>query len=95
MTANRFATRLNSFASRPQAEWPDLTGKPSPMQMAARAAKVEGLTDLDLNFPDHVSEKPAEIARKLGDLGHGAPRTRRLRRPLPQSGGVTAILPRC
>ncbi|WP_095201392.1 sugar phosphate isomerase/epimerase family protein [Mesorhizobium carmichaelinearum] len=69
MTANRFATRLNSFASRPQAEWPDLTGKPSLMQMAARAAKVEGLTDLDLNFPDHVGERPAEIARKLGDLG--------------------------
>lgn len=69
MTTNRFATRLNSFASRPQAEWPDLTGKPSLMQMATRAAKVDGLTDLDLNFPDHVAEKPAEIARKLGDLG--------------------------
>ncbi|MER8415784.1 MULTISPECIES: TIM barrel protein [unclassified Mesorhizobium] len=69
MTANRFATRLNSFASRPQAEWPDLTGKPSLLQMAARAAKVEGLTDLDLNFPDHVGEKPTEITLKLGDLG--------------------------
>ncbi|RWQ26344.1 TIM barrel protein [Mesorhizobium sp.] len=69
MTANRFATRLNSFASRPQAEWPDLVGKPSMLQMAARAAKVAGLTDLDLNFPDHVEEKPAEMAQKLGDLG--------------------------
>ncbi|RWB05198.1 TIM barrel protein [Mesorhizobium sp.] len=69
MTANRFATRLNSFASRPQAEWPDLVGKPSMLQMAARAAKVAGLTDLDLNFPDHVDEKPAEMARKLGELG--------------------------
>ncbi|TIM27968.1 MAG: hypothetical protein E5Y63_22160 [Mesorhizobium sp.] len=69
MTANRFATRLNSFASRPQAEWPDLVGKPSMLQMAARAAKVAGLTDLDLNFPDHVDEKPVEMARKLGDLG--------------------------
>ncbi|TIN12240.1 sugar phosphate isomerase/epimerase family protein [Mesorhizobium sp.] len=69
MTASRFATRLNSFASRPQAEWPDLAGKPSMLQMAARAAKVAGLTDLDLNFPDHVDEKPVEMARKLGDLG--------------------------
>ncbi|TIX88286.1 MAG: hypothetical protein E5V24_15310, partial [Mesorhizobium sp.] len=68
MTASRFATRLNSFASRPQAEWPDLVGKPSMLQMAARAAKVAGLTDLDLNFPDHVDEKPAEMARKLGDI---------------------------
>ncbi|TIM08061.1 sugar phosphate isomerase/epimerase family protein [Mesorhizobium sp.] len=69
MTAGRFATRLNSFASRPQAEWPDLAGKPSMLQMAARAAKVAGLTDVDLNFPDHVDEKPVEMARKLGDLG--------------------------
>jgi xylose isomerase len=69
MTANRFATRLNSFASRPQAEWPDLVGKPSMLQMAARAAKVAGLTDLDLNFPDHVDEKPAEMARKLNNIG--------------------------
>ena len=69
MTAIRFATCLNSFASRPHAEWPDLTGKPSMLQMAARAAKVAGLTDLDLNFPDHVGERPAQIAWKLGDLG--------------------------
>ncbi|MDE1157169.1 MAG: sugar phosphate isomerase/epimerase [Neorhizobium sp.] len=69
MSSPRFATRLNSFASNAQAEWPDLKGKPTVMQMAARAAKVDGLTDLDLNYPDHVSENPAEIARKLGDLG--------------------------
>lgn len=37
--------------------------------MAARAAKVEGLTDLDLNFPDHLVEKPRVMARKLEDLG--------------------------
>ncbi|MER9891468.1 sugar phosphate isomerase/epimerase [Mesorhizobium sp. M0119] len=69
MTAYRFATRLNSFASRPQSEWPDLVGKPSTLQMATRAAKVAELTDLDLNFPDHVDEKPGEMARKLGDFG--------------------------
>jgi xylose isomerase len=37
--------------------------------MATRAAKVEGLTDLDLNYPDHVGEKPAELAAKLQDVG--------------------------
>lgn len=37
--------------------------------MATRAAKVDGLTDLDLNYPDHVGEKPADLARKIGDLG--------------------------
>jgi L-rhamnose isomerase len=39
------------------------------MQMAVRAAKVDGLTDLDLNYPDHVSENPRELALRIGDLG--------------------------
>jgi L-rhamnose isomerase len=69
VTNLKFATRLNSFASRPHAEWPDLSGKPTVMQMVARAAKVDGLTDLDLNYPDHVSEKPSELARRINDLG--------------------------
>jgi sugar phosphate isomerase/epimerase len=66
---SRFATRLNSFASAPHLQWPDLVGKPSMMQMAERAATVSGLTDLDLNFPDHVSGEPASIAGRIGDLG--------------------------
>lgn len=66
---SRFATRLNSFASAPQLRWPDLSGKPSMMQMAERAATVRDLTDVDLNFPDHVSGEPAEIARRIGGLG--------------------------
>ena len=65
----RFATRLNSFASNPAGEWPELKGKPSVLQMAARAAKVDGLTDLDLNYPDHVGENPTELKNKLEDLG--------------------------
>jgi xylose isomerase len=65
----RFATRLNSFASNPAGEWPELKGKPSVLQMAARAAKVGGLTDLDLNYPDHVGENPTELKNKLEDLG--------------------------
>ncbi|MDE1995707.1 MAG: TIM barrel protein [Rhizobiaceae bacterium] len=69
MSSSRFATRLNSFASNAHCEWPDQKGKPSVLQMAARAAKVNGLTDLDLNYPDHVGENPAELAGKLGDLG--------------------------
>lgn len=69
LSNSRFATRLNSFASSPQSEWPALTGKPTVLQMAARAAKVDGLTDLDLNYPDHVGEKPADLAAKLADMG--------------------------
>ncbi|KQT52434.1 MULTISPECIES: sugar phosphate isomerase/epimerase family protein [unclassified Aureimonas] len=69
MSISRFATRLNSFGSAPQAFWPDLKGKPSMMQMAERAATAKGLTDLDLNFPDHVSGDPKVIGQRVGDLG--------------------------
>jgi sugar phosphate isomerase/epimerase len=69
MSGLRFATRLNSFASNPAGEWPGLKGKPSMLQMAARAAKVKGLTDLDLNYPDHVAVKPSDLRIKLDDLG--------------------------
>lgn len=66
---SRFATRLNSFASAPQLQWPGLSGKPSMMQMAERAASVRGLTDLDLNFPDHVPGDAAATAARINDLG--------------------------
>ena len=33
------------------------------------ASTVKGLTDLDLNFPDHVGEDAAAVARRVGDLG--------------------------
>ncbi|QTG16820.1 TIM barrel protein (plasmid) [Agrobacterium tumefaciens] len=46
-----------------------MNGKPTVLQMAARAAKVDGLTDLDLNYPDHVGEKPTELKNKLEDMG--------------------------
>ena len=41
------------------------------LQMAERAAQAEGLTDVDLNYPDHVDDDPAGFARRLGDLGLG------------------------
>jgi xylose isomerase len=39
------------------------------MQMAERAARVKGLTDLDLNYPDHADGNPVEFVRKLKDMG--------------------------
>lgn len=65
----RFATRLNSFASRAEDFWPGRAGKPGPLDLAARAATVDGLTDVDLNFPDHVAEPADVVARRIGDLG--------------------------
>lgn len=69
MTLSRFATRLNSFASAPHLFWPDLVGKPTMLQMAARAATAKGLTDLDLNYPDHVPNAPEAIGGQVADLG--------------------------
>ena len=69
MTLSRFATRLNSFSSAPHLFWPDLSGRPTMLQMAERAARAKGLTDLDLNFPDHVEGAPKALAQRIGDLG--------------------------
>ncbi len=66
---HRFATRINSFASGSAAYWPDLTGKPSLKQMIARAATVDGLTELDLNFPDHLDDDPVAVGRMVCDCG--------------------------
>lgn len=65
----RFATRLNSFAARAEVEWPGHAGNPTPMMMARRAARVPGLTHVDLNYPDHVGTDPAEVKRQIGDMG--------------------------
>lgn len=71
MPSQKYATRLNSFASKADEYWPDLQGKPSAMQMAERAATVKGLTDLDLNYPDHADDDIQAQTRRLGDLGLG------------------------
>ncbi len=69
MFGNRFATRINSFASGASDYWPEQTAKPSLRQMVERAATVTGLSELDLNYPDHVTGAPAEVARMVRDTG--------------------------
>jgi xylose isomerase len=71
MFGDRYATRLNSFASRAERAWPGQKGKPSALQMAERAAQAEGLSEVDLNYPDHVDHEPARFAARLSDLGLG------------------------
>lgn len=68
-TNTRFATRLNSFASKPDAFWPKGHGKPTPLQMAERASKAAGLTDVDLNYPDHLGPDPRATGNAIRDLG--------------------------
>ena len=50
MLGKKFATRLNSFYSKSNNS--NLTA----IDLINRAAKVEGLTDIDLNYPDHVRD---------------------------------------
>jgi len=68
-TTTRFATRLNSFASNPDAFWPAGQGKPTPLQMAQRAATAHGLTDVDLNFPDHLGNDARATGQAIRNLG--------------------------
>ena len=66
---HRFATRLNSFASKPRAYWPEGHGKPTVLQMAERAATAKGLTDVDLNYPDHLGADASATGDAIRDLG--------------------------
>ena len=67
----RFATRLNSFAAKAEMEWPDLQGKPTALMMARRAARVPGLTHVDLNYPDHVTDDPRAVKEEIEAMGLG------------------------
>ncbi len=69
MSEIKFATRLNSFASKAHAYWPDLKGKPTTYQMIDRAASVKGLTDLDLNYPQHLHDDTAKLKAYIEDHG--------------------------
>jgi sugar phosphate isomerase/epimerase len=67
--ARRFATRLNSFASKPSAYWAAGHGKPTALQMAERASTAKGLTDVDLNYPDHLGSDAKATGQAIRDLG--------------------------
>ncbi|MGL6210729.1 MAG: sugar phosphate isomerase/epimerase family protein [Paracoccaceae bacterium] len=69
MLGQRFATRINSFASNPGEHWPGLSGKPSLAQMVGRASLVDGLSELDLNYPDHAADDPLAVGAMVRDCG--------------------------
>ena len=64
MFTNKFATRLNSFKSK----WTN-EEKPTPIELIKRASKVEGLTHVDLNYPDHSEPSIREISAITNDCG--------------------------
>jgi sugar phosphate isomerase/epimerase len=63
MTRN-FSTRLNSFGIGLGKKYPDETW--TPVKLIAEAAKVKGLTALEINYPEHfVKNTEAEIKAAL------------------------------
>jgi xylose isomerase len=66
----KYASRLNSFAARPELCWSSATHKPSTLELIERASQVRGLSAVDLNFPDHFDKaKPEEIIVSARDCG--------------------------
>lgn len=66
----QFATRLNSFATRPELFWPGSDSKPGTLELLARAATVPGLGAVDLNYPDHLAgHAPGVLAGRARGLG--------------------------
>ena len=64
MIINKFATRLNSFKSN----WKN-TEIPSIQDLIKRASTVNGLTHIDLNFPDHSKPDLTAISKFTNDCG--------------------------
>ena len=64
MFTNKFATRLNSFKSKWSSD-----EKPTTIELIKRASKVEGLTHVDLNYPDHNEPSIREISAITNDCG--------------------------
>jgi xylose isomerase len=70
MNRYRYATRLNSFETRPELFWPGRTDRPDTLDLIERAATARGLTAVDINYPQQARGiSPAQMRERLGDLG--------------------------
>ncbi len=64
MFTKKFATRLNSFRSN----WKNQE-LPSIQDLIRRASTVNGLTHIDLNYPDHIKSGIKAISKFTSDCG--------------------------
>jgi xylose isomerase len=70
MTRYPYAARLNSFATRPDLAWPERRMPPTTLELIDRAATVEGLTAVDLNFPAQTEGLDlGQLRARLADRG--------------------------
>ena len=68
MINDRFAARINAFAAA-RSTTADVGTENPVFSMLERAAKTIGLTDVDLNYPDHFKGNNRELFSKVADLG--------------------------
>ena len=71
MLGDKFATRLNSFSSKPEIYWENPSSLLTVDMLIERAGTVKGLTDLDLNYPDHAENNLKKIIDLIKDQGLG------------------------
>ena len=69
MFGEKFATRLNSFASKPEIYWKKAVSSISIENLIERASTVNGLTDIDLNFPDHAEKNLRKVISSVRNNG--------------------------
>ena len=70
MNRYRYATRLNSFETRPELFWPGRTDRPGTFELIERAATARGLTAVDINYPQQARGiSPAQMRERLEVLG--------------------------
>ena len=66
----KYAARLNSFRNGKASDSKHDVGKPGVFCLLRRAAQVQGLNAVDLNFPDHLEGAVLkEVKHHLDDLG--------------------------
>ena len=71
MFGEKFATRLNSFTSKPEIYWDKKVSDLTVDMLINRASTVKGLTDLDLNYPDHAGNNLKNTIKIIKDNGLG------------------------
>ncbi|MDQ0472574.1 sugar phosphate isomerase/epimerase family protein [Labrys wisconsinensis] len=70
MPDHAFAARLNSFRAGATDYWRGKSGKVTTFDLIARAATVDGLGAVDLNYPDHLEgTTDGAMAAHLRDCG--------------------------
>ena len=70
MTRYPYAARLNSFGTRPELGWPGRAAPPTTLDLIDRAASVDGLSAVDINFPQQTAGlAPSELRARIAERG--------------------------